>query len=224
MISVLQRIEASEKQIASVFSDDYSFTIPPYQRPYAWELQQATELLDDLLDGMQASDASDGVYFLGSIVLVKSPGESEARVVDGQQRLTTLTILFGVLRDLTENKELRVSRDTYIKQAANKDLGLPERLRLHLRDRDQDFFERVIQRRNATAKLPCPDGLEGSRAHIVENASAYRRQLSAMSGQQRDDLIAFVLTKCYLVVVTVPTDAAARRIFTVLVTTLTRTQ
>ena len=37
-----------------------------------------------------------------------------------------------------------------------------------------------------------------------------------MSDKQRDDLISFVLTKCYLVVVTVPTDGAARRIFTVL--------
>ena len=216
MSAVLQRIEASEKQIATVLSDDYSFTIPPYQRPYAWELQQATELLDDLLDAMQPNSDADGLYFLGSIVLVKTPGESEARVVDGQQRLTTLTILFSVLRDLTENEELRFSRDAYIKQAASQDLGRPERLRLHLRERDQDFFERTIQRRDATTNLPRLDGLEGSRAHIVENTLAYRRKLSEMSNEQRNDLISFVLRKCYLVVVTVPTDAAARRIFTVL--------
>ena len=216
MSDILQRIEASEKQIVAVFSDDYSFTIPPYQRPYAWELQQATELLEDLLDAMHTNGESNRLYFLGSIVLVKTPGESEARVVDGQQRLTTLTILFSVLRDLTENAELQFSRDTYIKQAASKDLGRPDRLRLHLRERDQDFFEKTIQRRDATTNLPHIGGLEGSRAHIVENALAYRTRLSEMSDKQRDDLISFVLTKCYLVVVTVPTDGAARRIFTVL--------
>ena len=216
MSDILQRIEASEKQIVAVFSDDYSFTIPPYQRPYAWELQQATELLEDLLDAMHTNSESNRLYFLGSIVLVKTPGESEARVVDGQQRLTTLTILFSVLRDLTENVELRLSRDTYTKQAASKDLGRPDRLRLHLRERDQDFFEKTIQRRDATTNLPHIGGLEGSRAHIVENALAYRTRLSEMSDKQRNDLISFVLTKCYLVVVTVPTDGAARRIFTVL--------
>ena len=216
MSDILQRIEASEKQIVAVFSDDYSFTIPPYQRPYAWELEQATELLEDLLDAIRTNSESDRLYFLGSIVLVKTPGKSEARVVDGQQRLTTLTILFSVLRDLTENAELRFSRDAYTKQAASKDLGRPDRLRLHLRERDQDFFEKTIQRRDATTNLPRLDGLEGSRAHIVENALAYQKQLSEMSDKQRDDLISFVLTKCYLVVVTVPTDGAARRIFTVL--------
>ena len=39
--TVLERIEAGEKQVADIFSDNYAFTIPPYQRPYAWEIQQA---------------------------------------------------------------------------------------------------------------------------------------------------------------------------------------
>ena len=216
MNAVLQRIEASEKQVSEVFSDYYSFTIPPYQRPYAWELQQATELLNDLLDAMQPDSESNGLYFLGSIVLVKAPDQPDSRVVDGQQRLTTLTILFSVLRDLTPDDELKVSRDSYIRQAANRDLDRPERLRLHLRQRDQDFFGGTIQRRGSTSCLPHLEGLEGSRANIVENAAGYRRVLSAMTDDKRDDLISFVLNRCYLVVVTVPTDAAARRIFTVL--------
>ena len=216
MNAALQRIEASEKQVADVLSDDYSFTIPPYQRPYAWELEQAIELLDDLLDAMDPASASDGLYFLGSIVLVKIPTESEARVVDGQQRLTTLTILFSVLRDLTNDLALKFERDRYIKQAASRDRGRPERLRLLLRQRDQDFFDKSVQRLDATSNLPRIDGLEGSRMRIVENTTEYRNRLSAMSDGKRDDLISFVLNKCYLVVVTVPTDAAARRIFTVL--------
>ena len=216
MNAALQRIEASEKQVADVLSDDYSFTIPPYQRPYAWELEQAIELLDDLLDAMDPSSESDGLYFLGSIVLVKIPGESEARVVDGQQRLTTLTILFSVLRDLTHDLPLKHRRDRYVKQAADPDRGRPERLRLVLRQRDQDFFDKSVQRLDATSDLPRIEGLEGSRLRIVENATKYRSRLSTMSDEKRNELISFVLNKCYLVVVTVPTDTAARRIFTVL--------
>ena len=214
--TVLERIEAGEKQIADIFSDKYAFTIPPYQRPYAWEIQQAGELFGDLLDAMAPTSRSEGLYFLGSIVLVKTPADPEAKVVDGQQRLTTLTILLSVLRDLTDDAELKIRRDTYVKQAANPDLGRPERLRLHLRQRDQVFFENTVQRRDATANLPRLAGLKGSQARIVENALHYRERLLGMTDGQRGNLIKFVLNSCYLVVVTVPTDAAARRIFTVL--------
>ena len=72
MSTVLERIEAGEKRMADVFSDNYTFTIPPYQRPYAWELQQASELLDDLLDAVNLDNQSERLYFLGSIVLVKN--------------------------------------------------------------------------------------------------------------------------------------------------------
>ena len=216
MSTVMDRIEAGEKQIADVFSDGYAFTIPPYQRPYAWEVQQANELLDDLLEAMRPNSRSEGLYFLGSIVLVKTRGDSAAKVVDGQQRLTTLTILFSVLRDLTDDFELKIDREKYVKQTANRDRGLPERLRLHLRQRDQNFFENNVQRRDATAKLPRLDGLEGSQARIVENASHYRERLLGMTDVQRGDLISFILNNCYLVVVAVPTDTAARRIFIVL--------
>ena len=87
------RIEAGNKPIADIFSDAYSFSIPPYQRPYAWELPQVTALLDDLMESMKAESGTQDLYFLGSVVLVKKPNSTKARVVDGQQRLTTLTIL-----------------------------------------------------------------------------------------------------------------------------------
>ena len=215
-LTVSERIEAGERKIADVFSDSYAFTIPPYQRPYAWESQQATELFEDIWDAMQPESPSEGLYFLGSIVLVKMPGAPEAKVVDGQQRLTTLTILFSVLRDLTDDDARKLSRERYVKQVEDPDLNLPERPRLSLRQRDQSFFQETVQRRDATAELPRLEGLEDSRARIVENASTYRERLSKLTDSQRNDLINFVLNQCYLVVVSVPTDAAARRIFTVL--------
>tara|TARA_R110001606_G_scaffold117805_1_gene247781 strand:+ start:3635 stop:5383 length:1749 start_codon:yes stop_codon:yes gene_type:complete len=212
----LVRLEAGEKQIADVFSDKYAFTIPPYQRPYAWEVPQVTELLDDLIDAMDPKSRSEGLYFLGSIVLVKVPGNPDSKVVDGQQRLTTLSILFSVLRDLTDDDRLRFKRDEYVKQPADTDRNLPERLRLHLRKRDQPFFAKTIQKEGATKDLPRLEGLQGSQARIVENATILRARLSAMTEDERAKLIAFILSNCFLVVVEVPADAAARRIFTVL--------
>lgn len=210
------RIEAAHKTIGDVFCDAYAFSIPPYQRPYAWERTQVEELLNDLTEAMQPRQQADGFYFLGSVVLVKSHGSPEAKVVDGQQRLTTLTILFSVLRDLTEDVQARLKRERYVKQAADEDMGLREKLRLQLRRQDQPFFERHVQTTGATAALPAIVGLEGSKARIVENAGIIRDRLQTMSEQQRSDFIRFLLLSCYLVVVEVPTDTAARRIFTVL--------
>lgn len=210
------RIEAAHKTISKVFSEDYSFSIPAYQRPYSWERQQVEELLSDISDAMGPHASSDGFYFLGSIVLVKQHGSADAKVVDGQQRLTTLTILFSVLRDLTTDPKKRILREKYVKQAADPDVGLKEKLRLQLRKQDQSFFEKHVQSDAATDNLPSVEGLTGSKARIVENATLMRKALLEMDEARRTELIGFLLQSCYLVVVEVPTDTAARRIFTVL--------
>ncbi|XIA63361.1 DUF262 domain-containing protein [Bradyrhizobium sp. TZ2] len=85
-------VEAHERTIGQLFSDAFSFEIPSYQRPYAWEKEQADELLSDLIYAMDNSGTSGGMCFLGSIVLIKAPSVPLSKVVDGQQRLTTLTI------------------------------------------------------------------------------------------------------------------------------------
>ena len=214
--TTLNQIEASELQIKKILSDDYCFAIPPYQRPYAWEISQAGELLTDLYDAMNGQEGPRSVYFLGSIVLVKEPGKPEARIVDGQQRLTTLTILLSVIRDLTSDSDQKNLIGTYIKQKANPLEELPERLRLQLRHADQFSFARWIQTEGATLELPLSEGLEGSKARIVENAKHFHAELSKLKPSDRDSLIKYILNNCYLVVVRVPSDSAARRIFTVL--------
>ncbi|GAA3657262.1 DUF262 domain-containing protein [Streptomyces sp. S1A] len=83
----MQKLEAHEMPLHKVFSSDYDFQIPDYQRPYAWQEEQATQLLTDLLEALDRG--TDEPYFLGSIVLVKDGGAPRAEVIDGQQRLTT---------------------------------------------------------------------------------------------------------------------------------------
>lgn len=210
------RIEAAHKKISEVFSKEYAFTIPAYQRPYAWETIQVEELLNDIIEAMGPKSRSDGFYFLGSIVLVKTHGNPDSRVVDGQQRLTTLTILFSVLRDLTEDRSKQNIRERYVKQVANEDEGIDEVLRLQLREKDQPFFEKYVQTRSATNTLPSTNGLSGAKARIAENTALLREKLKELGETGRSDLVKFLLQNCYLVVVEVPTQTAARRIFTVL--------
>ena len=209
-------IEAGHRKLADVFSDAYAFEVPGYQRPYAWEEEQAGQLLDDLLDALDRT-GRERTYFLGSVVLVKEPGMPSAKVLDGQQRLTTLTILLAVLRDLTKDRSKRESRAKYVNQAADPDRGIMERPRLIPRERDRGFFRQVVQADGGTAKVPAKADIEvESQARVAGNVNLFRRRLSKLEEARRDDLLRFVLNECYLVVISVPTPEGARRIFTVL--------
>lgn len=212
----LSPIDAHERTIGQVFSDTYAFEVPPYQRPYAWEEEQTRELLEDLLDAMDSKEASARAYFLGSIVLIKSPNDPQSRVVDGQQRLTTLTILLSILRDLTTDQKVTLRRGSYVFEEADPDSGTQDRCRLLLRRQDRSFFQKYVQNSGATDNLPEMGTLLGSQQCIAENARYLRRILESVDEARRNDLVAFVLQRCYIVVVAVPTADTARRIFTVL--------
>ncbi len=67
-------IHGAEYPIKKVFSDDFVFTIPLYQRAYSWTTEQSEDLLQDLLRAMDSDEELiDEIppYFLGSIVLIK---------------------------------------------------------------------------------------------------------------------------------------------------------
>lgn len=78
---------------------DFSFFIPSYQRGYRWDQQQVENLLNDLYEFMQ-KQASDQFYCLQPIV-VRKREELDYEVIDGQQRLTTISILLQCLGDNT---------------------------------------------------------------------------------------------------------------------------
>ena len=115
-------LSAHEYPVSKIFCDDYLFKIPSYQRPYSWTTEQASELVMDLQDyikGKKGDIDTLNPYFLGSIVLVKGD-KSESEVIDGQQRLTTLTILFSVLRDLVEDTDVKNEITKYLGQKGSK--------------------------------------------------------------------------------------------------------
>ena len=105
MSASLQPLKAVEINLGKLFTVDYDFVIPEYQRPYAWGSEESLQILSDLQGALERD--ADEPYFLGSIVLVKDATLTRAEVIDGQQRLTTLTLLIAILRDLVENQALR---------------------------------------------------------------------------------------------------------------------
>jgi hypothetical protein len=213
----IEPINASQQSLVRIFSDEFAFMIPPYQRPYAWENEQARDLLTDISSALDdALSTKDPVtYFLGSIVLIKKPGSPNADVVDGQQRLTTLTILFAVLRDLS-NGRIAAKRHSYICEEGDADKGTKDRYRLAPRRQDADFFKANIQIEGTTEKLSGEEGSSESQRLMASNAYFFREQLGKWDAERRDDLFAFLVQRCYLVVISVSSVETAHRVFTVL--------
>ena len=213
------KIEGAGYPVRKVFSDDFVFNIPNYQRPYAWTTEQTEQLLIDLIDalGDESTDIHQiSPYFLGNIVLIKPTGESESEVVDGQQRLTTLTILFSVLRKLREKPTLT----KYICQPEDEEEGTPERPRLKLRERDCDFFEEYIQKSDGIEKLQQIhlDSLPDSQRNIVENTRLLLERIAKELPEESQKLrfTQFLVQRCYLVLVHTPDFDSAYKIFSVL--------
>ena len=208
-------IKAEEKQLGRLFSDDYLFEIPDYQRPYAWTTEQTGELLDDLLTAMD--EGQDTPYFLGSIVLIKDPSDPRAEVVDGQQRLTTLTILFCVLRELTRNDGHRDELDTYVRTKGKPLAGIEDQFRLSLRERDRDAFRDNVQDTdrleafvNGQAELP------DNQRRIRENSRYLWTKVADGDPTRYGKLASFLIQQCYLVVVSASDQESAYRIFSVM--------
>ena len=133
------KITGKEYQLSKIFSKEFEYYIPAYQRPYAWTEEQTEKLFDDLYN-FYLTEQTDN-YFLGSIVLIKEDEIPKADVIDGQQRLTTLTIFVSVIASMLTG-DIRKSCDNYLREPGNVLEGLEPKPRLHLRQKDQEFFNK----------------------------------------------------------------------------------
>lgn len=213
----MKDLTAGEFPLRKIFSSDYEFVIPDYQRPYAWGKEQALQLLDDL-EGALGRD-TDEPYFLGSIVLVKEGSNPRAEVIDGQQRLTTLSILFAVLRDLTENPKLAAELARVVVEPGEILSGTDSKPRLTLRQRDAQFFGQRVQTERATNSLATLDDAHvktDAQRSIRDNTVALMARLKEWPDERRQRLAAMLGTRTFLVVVATPDLNSAHRIFSVM--------
>lgn len=98
-----------DKTIKDLLISGHPFEIPRFQRAYSWEKRHYAEFLQDITSNLKIADGQirSDAYFVGTMLFIGNfieSGKSVIRVVDGQQRLTTITILFSVLSDLFKKK------------------------------------------------------------------------------------------------------------------------
>jgi hypothetical protein len=119
--------------------------VPLFQRPYSWDKEQWIQLWEDLTANL------DGEYLIGGVVLCGTERD-EHQIIDGQQRLTTLTILSAAFRDVAHSLNHSSATETLLAfqndLIARKDLSSANaKPYLKLGELDQEWFRQRIQLR-----------------------------------------------------------------------------
>lgn len=185
------------------------FAVPDFQRSYAWSPDEVTELLDDVYDD-DGRGAARSTYFLGSIVLA---GDDPFLVLDGQQRLATVSLLLAAIAD-----RLLPLHAEHGQHLRNMLLGgrFGERLqpKLTLQPGDRELFR---------ALLDAPSDPGPGREPLRRALAAIQRHIDAMLERRRvrgatdkSSLVELgrrVLNEVELVQIVAPTESDAFRLF-----------
>jgi uncharacterized protein with ParB-like and HNH nuclease domain len=132
--------EAHDHPLKDVLFSNWKFKIPRYQRFYTWDEDQLSDFWLDLT-------SDDGSYFFGSFILnrefEKKTGYIE--IVDGQQRILTITIFMAVLRDIFETLDQSIAELIQRKDIAHEDRSGRYSYRIECSESSKNFFEKYIQ-------------------------------------------------------------------------------
>ncbi|WP_441751893.1 GmrSD restriction endonuclease domain-containing protein [Helicobacter pylori] len=134
-------------------SQEKQLVIPIYQRLYSWEKEQCKQLWDDIIK-IGGNDKMDG-HFIGSILYVLdriTHSNNALLIIDGQQRLTTITLLLAALRNhLNDEVKRKEIEDHYL---INSDKDGDKKFRLILSESDKDTLLSLIDKNKRKPSEP----------------------------------------------------------------------
>ncbi|KLU65786.1 hypothetical protein DEAC_c24160 [Desulfosporosinus acididurans] len=218
---MVNAIEAKEIVLKDLFDSKFLFNIPGYQRPFSWEEDNFNQLFDDLYEALENEEEA---YFLGSIIMQTKSLESDDSgfydVVDGQQRLTTLTILMATMRDLSSSQSAKRVLHSKIYQEPNEYENKSENVRLKVRDKDKQFFKEHVLEMGGTKRSIEGIKLTDSQKKVVNAIEVFSKKFQIdkenIDQELLDEFIKFLLNKTVLVYVKTSDLTSAFRLFSVL--------
>lgn len=148
-------MKASETTLRNLLEGGKQFQIPLFQRPYSWKEENWKTLWEDLMN--LYNDEVQGSYFLGPIVTQAELGTADGItpyvVIDGQQRLTTLSILLAALRNHLKKYDKQMSEQIYEFYLINKYHKNDDYFKVLPTQNDRDAYKSIVEFKTAkTAK------------------------------------------------------------------------
>lgn len=157
-------MDARKGNIYEILNGNKQFLIPVYQRYYSWDIEQCTRLWNDIVEMQKKGKVG---HFVGSIVNIAEQamptGVQKYMIIDGQQRMTTLSLLLLALRDYA----IKNPDDTTINARRIDNMLLKneyesgdERYKLLLTETDRDILMRLVEEK------PIPND---TRSRLLDN-------------------------------------------------------
>lgn len=143
------------KQTIETFFAGKNLVIPDYQRDYAWKQRNIDELFSDIEEALEV-----GSHYLGTFILSQTSQGKPVYVVDGQQRLTTLTMVLDALIDILKDQDIRSAmRTAYIQHPLTG-------RKFQVLGENRDFFESMLDKKNPTPSSAGQERLKEAYQHI----------------------------------------------------------
>ena len=166
-------MDARKGNIYEILNGNKQFLIPVYQRFYSWDIEQCKRLWNDIVEMQRKGKVG---HFVGSIVNIAEQamptGVQKYMIIDGQQRMTTLTLLLLALRDYaiknpgdTSINARRIDNMLLKNEYENGD----ERYKLLLTETDRDILINFVEEKPIA---------EGTRSRLIENYKFFADKLA----------------------------------------------
>lgn len=212
-MSQIQEIRIQLEGVSNVLKTR-RFKVPAYQRSYAWEIEHVEALLNDIGEAIRNKENE---YFLGSVV-VTGPVNQRFEVVDGQQRLTTVSLLIAAIKDIFQRDgDTEVVSSVRTEFLASTDRKTKEKEpKLVLNEIDNELYQELI---DSIPNIDAERFTRQSHKRLLDAARAvyaHMENLCAKSKDAEEDLHAwldYLETNLKVIVVTSPDDSNAFVIF-----------
>lgn len=223
-------IHAKDNPIKKLFGGDFLYEIPDFQRPFSWKKDNFEDLIDDIFNAYERNKEDHGdiinnidkynPYFLGSIILQKS--NKLYKIIDGQQRLTSISILLAVLRDLIQNQDSIQDQNTeglqvYIIQKAKEYELKQSSPRIKVREKEESFYENYIltYRKTDEIKDEIKKNLTAPQKRIYECVKTFRNYLKERDKEELKHFASYIIEKVVMVNIETDSLSSAFRLFSI---------
>jgi uncharacterized protein with ParB-like and HNH nuclease domain len=142
-----------------------SFVVPRYQRDFAWTYDNIDDLLTDIAETIETRTT----HYIGTFILSRGVGDGTYRVVDGQQRLTTLTMILNAAINLLPAEPKIINSNTFIRDASTR------RWRLEPAPYNKDFFVALLEGKDQSADSRSQKLLKAAYEYILTYVNSLNR-------------------------------------------------
>lgn len=205
---MVRRLSVQVVNVGELLSGDQRYRLPWFQRAYSWQIQHVWRLTDSIIDAIRRPAKEQSLH-LGTLTLARKSDAGDTAIVDGHQRMMTLTILFAVLRDLENDADERARLDSKIVGTTQRDGK--RSFRFIANPVLEEFCATFVQNDGATEVMYEDDALEMSATerNIIDNRDSLRERLGRMTIEERRNIAHFVASRCHLVLQIMADENAA---------------